>query len=128
MFVDMTANYTLGFKVKPTDYCYPAALWYFSSTPIRTSNQIESENYSDKTSWDKVISDVYSPTNNEVVTGTRSVALVDPVQYAVGRLDTRVQMESGGTIYDGDGKAVDFGDGYIERLAPWWSEQRELRL
>ena len=112
MFVDMTANYTLGFKVKPTDYCYPAALWYFSSTPIRTSNQIESENYSDKTSWDKVISDVYSPTNNEVVTGTRSVALVDPVQYAVGRLETRVQMESGGTIYDGDGKAVDFGDGY----------------
>ena len=112
MFVDMTANYTLGFKVKPTDYCYPAALWYFVSTPVKTSNKIESENYTDQTSWNKVISDVYSPENNEVVTGTRSVALVDPVQYAVGRLETTVQMEPGGIIYDGDGKAVDFGDGY----------------
>ena len=112
MFVDMTANYTLGFKVKPTDYCYPAALWYFVSTPVKTSNKIESENYTDQTSWNKVISDVYSPENNEVVTGTRSVALVNPVQYAVGRLETTVQMEPGGIIYDGDGKAVDFGDGY----------------
>jgi hypothetical protein len=112
MFVDMTANYTLGFKVKPTDYCYPAALWYYVSTPVRASNSIESVNYSDQTSWENVISNIYSSTNDEVVTGTRSVALVDPVQYAVGRLETRIQMESGGTIYDGEGKAVDFGDGY----------------
>jgi hypothetical protein len=112
MFVDMTANYTLGFKVKPTDYCYPAALWYHVSTPIRTSAKIESVNYSDKNSWDNVISTIYDETNNEVLTGTRSVALVDPVQYAVGRLDTKIQMESGGTIYDGDGQAVDYGDGY----------------
>lgn len=112
MFVDMTANYTLGFKVKPTDYCYPAALWYYASTPVRTSNSIESVNYSDQTSWDKVISDIYSSTNDEVLSGTRSVALVNPVQYAVGRLETRVQMESGGSVYDGDGQEVDFGDGY----------------
>ena len=112
MFVDMTANYTLGFKVKPTDYCYPAALWYYVSTPVRASNSIESVNYGDQTSWENVISNIYSSTNDEVVTGTRSVALVDPVQYAVGRLETRIQMESGGTIYDGEGKAVDFGDGY----------------
>lgn len=112
MFVDMTANYTLGFKVKPTDYCYPAALWYHVSTPIRTSAKKESGNYNDQTSWDNVINTVYSETNDEVLTGTQSVALVEPVQYAVGRLDTKIQMESGGTIYDGDGQAVDFGDGY----------------
>ena len=112
MFVDMTANYTLGFRVKPTDYCYPAALWYFISTPVRTSANIESVNYGDQTSWENVINNIYTATNDEVVTGTRSVALADPVQYAVGRLETRVQMESGGTIYDGDGQAVDFGDGY----------------
>ena len=108
----MTANYTLGFKVKPTDYCYPAALWYYVSTPVRASNSIESVNYGDQTSWENVISNIYSSTNDEVVTGTRSVALVDPVQYAVGRLETRIQMESGGTIYDGEGQPVVFGDGY----------------
>ena len=112
MFVDMTANYTLGFKVKPTDYCYPAALWYFVSTPVRTSASIESVNYVDKSNWQEVIDGIYNEANDEVKEGTRSVALVDPVQYAVGRLETKVQMESGGTIYDGDGKAVDFGDGY----------------
>lgn len=112
MFVDMTANYTMGFKVKPTDYCYPAALWYFVSTPVRTSNSIESVNYSDETSWENVISNIYNATNDEVGNGTRSVALVNPVQYAVGRLETRVQMESGGIIYDGDGQEVTFGDGY----------------
>ena len=112
MFVDMTANYTLGFKVKPTDYCYPAALWYYVSTPVRASNSIESVNYGDQTSWENVISNIYSSTNDEVVTGTRSVALVDPVQYAVGRLETRIQIESGGTIYDGEGQPVVFGDGY----------------
>lgn len=112
MFVDMTANYMLGFRVKPTDYCYPAALWYYVSTPVRTSEKIESDNYSDQTSWENVISSIYSATSDEVLTGTRSVALVDPVQYAVGRLETRIQMESGGTIYDGEGQAVDFGDGY----------------
>lgn len=112
MFVDMTANYTLGFKVKPTDYCYPAALWYFVSTPVRTSNSIESVNYNDETSWENVITGIYDATNDEVVTGTRSVALVNPVQYAVGRLETKVQMESGGAIYDGDGQEVEFDDGY----------------
>lgn len=112
MFVDMTANYTQGFRVKTTDYCYPAALWYFVSTPVRTSANIESVNYSDKTSWENVINTIYNATSDEVVAGTRSVALVDPVQYAVGRLDTKVQFESGGTIYDGDGKEVDFGNGY----------------
>ena len=111
MFVDMTANYTLGFRVKPTDYCYPAALWYHVSTPIRTSANIESDNYSDQSSWENVISNIYTEGSNEVLTGTRSVALVKPVQYAVGRLDTSVKMESG-DIYDGEGQAVDVGEGY----------------
>ena len=112
MFVDMTANYTLGFKVKPTDYCYPAALWYFVSTPVRTSASIESVNYVDKSNWQEVIDDIYNEANDEVKEGTRSVALVDPVQYAVGRLETTVQMDNSSPIYDGDGKAVDSGDGY----------------
>lgn len=112
MFVDMTANYTLGFKVKPTDYCYPAALWYYVSTPIKASGNIESGNYDTQSSWNKVINSVYGTAGSEVVTGTRSVALVDPVQYAVGRLETKVQFEASGTILDGDGKEVDFGDGY----------------
>lgn len=111
MFVDMTANYTLNFKVKPTDYCYPAALWYFVSTPVKASNNIESANYVAESNWGDVIGTVYSAAGDEVLTGTRSVALVKPVQYAVGRVETRIKMGAG-MFYDGDGKEVDYGTGY----------------
>ena len=114
MFVDMTANYSKGFRVKTTDYCYPAALWYFVNTPVKASNSIESVNYETKTDWENVISGIYGSASDEVVTGTRSVALVDPVQYAVGRVETRIKMGAG-TFFDGDGKEVDFGSGYTLR-------------
>ena len=110
-FVDMTANYTHDFKVKPTDYCYPAALWYFISTPVKASNNIESANYNAESSWGSVISSVYGSANNEVANSTRSVALVNPVQYAVGRIETKINMGSG-LFFDADGKEVDFGTGY----------------
>lgn len=111
MFVDISANYTMNFKVKTTDYCYPAALWYFVNTPVKASNNIESVNYDTQSSWANVIGTVYGAASDEVVTGTRSVALVDPVQYAVGRVETRIAMGAG-TFYDADGKEVDFGTGY----------------
>lgn len=111
IFVDMSANYTLNFKVKPTDYCYPAALWYFVNTPVKASNNIESANYDTKSNWESVISGVYGSAGDEVVTGTRSVALVNPVEYAVGRVETKITMGAG-SFYDADGKEVDFGDGY----------------
>ena len=110
-FVDMSANYRQDFRVKPTDYCYPAALWYFISTPVKASNNIESDNYSDKANWGKVISDVYGAAGEEVGNSTRSVALVNPVQYAVGRIETKINMGTG-IFYDGDGQEVDYGSGY----------------
>ena len=114
IFVDITANYSKGFKVKTTDYCYPAALWYFVNTPVKASNSIESVNYETKTDWENVIEGIYGEANDEVVTGTRSVALVNPVQYAVGRVETRIKMGAG-SFFDADGKEVDFGSGYTLR-------------
>lgn len=114
IFVDMTANYSKGFRVKTTDYCYPAALWYFVNTPVKASNSIESVNYETKTNWENVISGIYGTASDQVATNTRSVALVKPVQYGVGRVETKIKMGSG-SFYDGDGKVVDFGSGYTLR-------------
>lgn len=110
-FVDITGNYNMGMKIDPIDYCYPAALWYFVETPIKASNSKESPNYNSAGNWEGVISSVYATAGAEVVTGTKSVALVEPVQYAVGRVETRIKMGAG-SFYDGDGKEVDFGSGY----------------
>ena len=110
-FVDMTANYGGGLKVGITDYVYPAALWYYVSTPIKASNTVQSSNYDSKDAWNKVITEVYDGADEQVGASTLSVALVNPVQYAVGRIETKLQMESG-IFYDGAGQEVATGDGY----------------
>ena len=110
-FVDMSANYGGGLKVGITDYVYPAALWYYVSTPIKASDAVQSGNYDSKTTWDKVISEVYTAAGDAVGGNTLSVALVNPVQYAVGRLETKLGMGSG-TFYDGAGQEVVTGSGY----------------
>ena len=110
-FEDITANYGGGLKVGITDYVYPAALWYFVSTPLKASDAVQSGNYDSKAAWDKVISEVYSAAGSEVISSTLSVALVNPVQYAVGRLETKLEMGTG-TFYDGAGKEVATGEGY----------------
>lgn len=110
-FVDMTANYNQGLNVKITDYTYPAALWYFVSTPLKAANDIKSTIYDAETNWNNVINNVYSGSSDEVEASTLSVALKDPVQYAVGRIETKLTMPTG-TFYDGAGKAVDTGSGF----------------
>ena len=110
-FVDVTANYNANFKVRVTDYVYPAALWYFVSTPLKASNNHESQNYDGESTWDGVISGVYASAANEVTASTLSVALSEQVQYGVGRLETKITMGSG-TFYDGAGKVVDASAGF----------------
>ncbi len=110
-FVDVSANYNQNFKVKITDYVYPAALWYYVSTPLKASNNKESDKYTSAGNWEGVINSVYASAEEEVGSNTQSVALQYPVQYAVGRLETKIQMGSG-TFYDGNGDEVEFGSGY----------------
>ena len=110
-FVDMAANYNQGLKVKSTDYVYPAALWYYVSTPLKASNVVQSTNYDAETSWANVINNVYSGADDEVVSSTLSVALTEPVQYAVGRIETKMTMGTG-TFYDGNGNEVAIGSGF----------------
>jgi len=111
-FVDITANYGQGFnKVKITDYVYPAALWYYVSTPLKASTQIESADYASAGNWDGVINSVYADAANEVQDNTKSVALQKAAEYAVGRIETRIKMNEG-TYYDGAGEAIAIGDGF----------------
>ena len=111
-FMDMSAAYGQGLKkIKITDYVYPAALWYYVSTPLKASNDVQSANYDAKTTWNEVINNVYSGADAAVGGSTQSVALVNPVQYAVGRIETTLKMGSG-TFYDGSGQEVAVGTGY----------------
>lgn len=110
-FVDMTSSYGQKMKMGLTDYVYPAALWYYVNTPIKASNAVESVNYDTQSTWANVINNVYSGADTEVGAATLSVALDYPVEYAVGRIETKIAMGTG-TFYDGNGKEVDTGSGY----------------
>lgn len=110
-FVDISGNYWIGNRFDNTKYAYPAALWYYVSTPLKASTEKESPEYDNAGNWEGVISSVYSGAAEEVQSNTQSVALQLPVQYGVGRLETRITMPAG-VFYDGRGEEVTIGDGY----------------
>ena len=110
-FKDISAVYSPDFKQEITDYLYPAALWYYVSTPLKAAAARKSSQYDSRSSWNDVITNVYQGAGETVEAGTQSIALRDPVQYAVGRIETTIKMGEG-TFYDRNGKVVTVGDGY----------------
>ena len=85
-----------------TDYVYPASLYYYCNSTIKTSNSSQAAAY-DGNDWATIIGN-YSGTS--VSTSTRSVAILNPIQYAVGRLDATVKLGGDATtLYDKNGEA-----------------------
>ena len=78
------------------DYTYPAALYYYGLSDIWAVPASMSGIYEDK-SWADIIK-AYTDRTDEsemVQSTTRSIAIRDEVQYAVGRLDVTVQSKGG---------------------------------
>ena len=96
-------NANINNIAKLTDYVYPASLYYRANSTISVANKevltnTDNENNALNASntWDNVISSYTSTaiggTNQGAVTAeTKSIALEDQIQYAVGRLDLKVQ-------------------------------------
>lgn len=110
-FEDVSAHYGKGYELKLTDYCYPAALWYYANTPLKAAFEKKSDLYSTAADWDGVIGNVYNGASDVVQAGTQSVALRKAAEYGVGRLETRIRMETG-TYYDANGAEIEIGSGY----------------
>lgn len=86
-----------SYKVDAAKICYPAALYYYIGTnakTLATEYADWSTNMGTATAWDS-----YDWTTNgwggEVTATTRTVALEDNVQYAVGNLKTTVRCTAG---------------------------------
>ena len=97
-------------------FAYPASLYYFVNSGISTSMETvdyaavyESANTTAdpaKTAWSYVLDHFTDGTTVEG--GTSSVALTNPVQYAVGQLQVNV-MASSSTLKDNDNNDVALG-------------------
>ena len=92
-----------------TDYVYPASLYYYCNSGIITSNSSQATAYNGTDNW-TTISGTYKD-GPSVKTSTRSVAILDPIQYAVGRLDMKIKT-AGNTLYDKNGDAYDATEGF----------------
>ena len=88
---------------KPSDLVYPANLQYYANTTLKTSNTDQSNAYDGSNTWSTIL-DKYAD-GTAVGPTTRSVALNDQIQYAVGRLDVTVKAGAS-TLKDREGNAV----------------------
>lgn len=89
-------------------FVYPASLYYMANTDIKTADTRLSDRYS--TDWNTCLG-LYSG-GGTVTATTQSVALVQPIKYAVGRFDVAAKF-SASSINDnvGESIAVTAGDG-----------------
>lgn len=108
-FVDATA---LNVPAKAR-YVYPANLYYFGNSGILVSNALKTDLYDDdnttsstsKDLWEKIANTKNFSDGAKITSETKSIAIKDQVQYAVGRLDVKVS-----TYKDGSGQPTKLED------------------
>ncbi len=83
---------------------YPASLYYFVNSGVETSIASRQADYVDSKTWAEILATYTS--GKSVASTTRSVAITNPIQYAVGRLDLKVNKLSETTYYDRRGEEV----------------------
>jgi hypothetical protein len=89
--------------ISMTSIVYPASLYYYMDSPIKVSNTSRAADYVSTNTWTTILSN-YS--EGSVSSATRSVAVTNPIQYAVGRLDVKVNPLSLTKYYDRKGEEV----------------------
>ena len=83
-------------------YVYPPSLYYMANSGIKTSNQLQSDQYTSANNWADILG--HYTNGGEVTENTRSVALEKTIQYAVGRLDLTIKTAA--TLKDKYGVTV----------------------
>ena len=111
-FVDATSiTYGTGMNVSALDkYVYPANLYYWVNSSLKTSTTKQSSNYGEK-AWTAILTDLYTGTT-AVGVNTHSVAIVSPLQYGVARLNATVNALNSNKYYDHDGNEVNVSAGF----------------
>lgn len=87
------ADYEAANNAKLDAYVYPAQLWYFANSYIKTSNASRQALYNSTNDWDAIL--LAHEGLPYVNPGTRAVAIQDQIQYGVARLDVIVKLADG---------------------------------
>jgi len=93
-------------------YVYPASLYYYGLSNIKTVGSPMNSYYNSDRTWAEIIGvyDSQGDISDVVQSTTRSIAIENEVQYAVGRLDVTVQATNGlSTLKDANNQDVSLG-------------------
>ena len=117
-FVPDVQQYGKQFDIQSmTDYCYPMNLQYQVLSDIVASDSLVTmPSTGDETSvaekWKNLIDSLYSGASSRVQNSTKSVAMKQQVNYAVGKMKLRTRIASSDNMYDANGKLVDVSAGF----------------
>ena len=99
------------------DYCYPMNLQYqvlsdivASDTEVALPAVEGGSTLSEQ--WQQLIDELYSGASTMVSQSTRSVAMKQQVNYAVGKLALKTRIASSDNMYDAKGKLVNVTNGF----------------
>ena len=93
VFSFVTSDFITGEKWGANAFTYPAELWYVANTGIRADNEIQSTKVGTQ-KWNEFIGSAYDRANTMVKASTQSVALVNPLQYGVANLETKIKFDA----------------------------------
>ena len=111
-FVPQLQTTTLDDINTVSRFVYPPALYYFVNSGIRTSNtKVTLDNYRGETSWADVLANHFT-SGTSINSSTKTVAIADPLQYAVARLSLKVKANGESLPYrQGEGNIISINDG-----------------
>lgn len=106
-FVPRLQTTTLDDINSVSRFVYPPSLYYFVDSSIKTSDSsVKLATYQDKETWTEVLSS-YFKSGTSVSDLTRTIAIKDPLQYAVAQLSTKVKATADFEYPDVNGNAID---------------------
>lgn len=87
--------------VPMSQYCYPPSLWYYSNSAVKTSadDSVKEQYKSQNGSWGAILS--YYTQGPNVTSDTRSVAIVDQMQYGDALVEFRFLEPTGNAVSAG---------------------------
>jgi hypothetical protein len=108
-FIPQVETTTMNSVNSISRYAYPAELYYYGNSRIKTNNEeVEQSVYDDASAtWEGVLAQ-YHYDDAIVTTSTKAVAIKDPLQYGVARLSAKVHATSG-ILKDADNVDVTVG-------------------
>ncbi len=80
-------------QTNPTLFAYPASLWHYANSTIKTADASMATTLTSDETWTNIIAAYTALSKPAYVNSkTQSVAIVNPIQYAVGRFNVQVKL------------------------------------